>query len=96
MSRVVFELPRDVAERDIILETRVQGEVKFFVREKGWGFITDNKTGIDIFFLGRDCGIDPLNVNEALPVSYIIRKSPDPRTKELGLRAFLIREDIHD
>ena len=45
------------------------GKVKFFIESKGYGFITDDETGRDIFV--HATGLNAENLHEGDKVSYI-------------------------
>jgi len=45
------------------------GKVKFFVESKGFGFITDDETGQDIFV--HVTGLKSNPITEGAPVTYI-------------------------
>jgi len=45
------------------------GKVKFFIESKGYGFITDDETGRDIFV--HATGLNAENLQEGDKVSYI-------------------------
>lgn len=45
------------------------GKIKFFVESKGFGFITDDETGNDIFV--HVTGLKSNSVNEGAKVTYL-------------------------
>ncbi len=45
------------------------GKVKFFIESKGYGFITDDETGKDIFV--HASGLNAENLREGDSVSYV-------------------------
>ncbi|MFD2601587.1 MULTISPECIES: cold-shock protein [Flavobacterium] len=45
------------------------GKVKFFIESKGFGFITDDETGKDIFV--HATGLNTENLREGDKVSYV-------------------------
>ena len=45
------------------------GKVKFFIESKGYGFITDDETGRDIFV--HATGLNAENLREGDKVSYV-------------------------
>jgi len=45
------------------------GKVKFFIESKGFGFITDDETGKDIFV--HASGLNTENLREGDKVSYV-------------------------
>lgn len=46
----------------------MEGTVKFFIESKGFGFITNNETGKDIFV--HATGLDGVKLNEGDKVEY--------------------------
>ena len=56
------------------------GTVKFFNSQKGFGFITPDNGGKDLFFHKNNIKSDPHSINEGTKVSYVEemgRKGPE-------------------
>ena len=48
------------------------GKVKFYIESKGYGFITDDETGTDIFV--HATGVNAENLSEGDKVSFVIEE----------------------
>jgi CspA family cold shock protein len=55
---------------NFLLQQMRTGKVKFFIESKGFGFITDDETGKDIFVHITGLNGSP-NLNEGDKVSYV-------------------------
>lgn len=51
-------------------EPMAKGKVKFFNSQKGFGFITPNEGGKDLFFHKNNVRSDPHSIREGTEVSY--------------------------
>ena len=56
----------------------MQGKVKFFNSSKGYGFITDDETGEDIFV--HVTSLNGLKINEGDKVEYVIEEGERGKT----------------
>ena len=56
----------------------MQGKVKFFNSSKGYGFITDNETGEDVFV--HVTSLNGLKINEGDKVEYVIEEGERGKT----------------
>jgi|TARA_B100000212_G_scaffold11857_1_gene8554 CspA family cold shock protein len=56
----------------------MQGKVKFFNSSKGYGFITDDETGEDVFV--HVTSLNGLKINEGDKVEYVIEEGERGKT----------------
>ncbi len=56
----------------------MQGKVKFFNSSKGYGFITDDETGDDVFV--HVTSLNGLKINEGDKVEYVIEEGQRGKT----------------
>ena len=56
----------------------MQGKVKFFKSSKGYGFITDDETGEDVFV--HVTSLNGLKINEGDKVEYVIEEGERGKT----------------
>lgn len=56
----------------------MQGKVKFFNSSKGYGFITDDETGDDVFV--HVTSLNGLKINEGDKVEYVIEEGERGKT----------------
>lgn len=56
----------------------MQGKVKFFNSSKGYGFITDDETGEDVFV--HVTSLNGLKINEGDKVEYVIEEGQRGKT----------------
>ena len=56
----------------------MQGKVKFFNSSKGYGFITDDETGEDVFV--HVTSLNGLKINEGDKVEYVIEEGDRGKT----------------
>ena len=56
----------------------MQGKVKFFNSSKGYGFITDDETGEDVFV--HVTSLNGLKLNEGDKVEYVIEEGERGKT----------------
>lgn len=67
---------------------RTNGTVKFFMRDKGYGFIVLRGGKEDIFFHNKDYK-GPVIPNKGLEVTFILKETPKGLTaKKIRLREF--------
>jgi cold shock protein len=70
------------------MSDRINGIVKFFVKEKGYGFITPEYGGKDVFVHSSDVEAG-LDLSEQQHVSFVLAKSD--RKKGDGMKATLVQ-----
>ena len=56
----------------------MQGKVKFFNSSKGYGFITDDETGEDVFV--HVTSLNGLKINEGDKVEYVVEEGERGKT----------------
>jgi len=67
------------------------GEIKFYNRQKKYGFITESESGTEFFFMNKDAAIKEEYLISFLPVSFSVIDE-DAGYKIKNKRAILVRE----
>jgi len=69
----------------------ISGKVKFYLKAKGYGFLTDAKGG-DHFFMRSDAGVVGDKLKPGLPVTFAIQPDVNPKTRAYTERAVMVVE----